>query len=73
MKTKEGSAPRRPTEMPIIPRSAGTATSGVFVNEQDWVNGGRGGSGGAGCWQPAIDNDRTVHKVSPAERLKIGI
>jgi hypothetical protein len=37
---------------------------------QDWVKGGRGGGGGAGCWQAAIDNDRTMTKAIPAERFK---
>ena len=45
----------------------------MFVYVQDWVRGGSGGSGGAGCWQPATNIDKPAMNVRSAERFKIGI
>ena len=59
--------PRRPAEIPVRACSAGTTTSGVFVNAQDCVRGGNGGGGSAGCWHPTME---TAMNPTPAERFQ---
>jgi hypothetical protein len=63
---RAGSMPRRPAEIPVRACSAGTTTSGVFVNAQDCVRGGNGGGGSAGCWHPTME---TAMNPTPAERF----
>src|ERR1044071_8679293 len=68
--TRVGSVPRRPAEMPITARSAGTSTSGAFVKVQDSVKGGSGGGGGGGGWQLAANIVRTAMAANSGERFK---
>ena len=68
--TRVGSVPRRPAEIPITARSAGTSTSGAFVKVQDSVKGGSGGGGGGGGWQLAANIVRTAMAANSGERFK---